>query len=82
MASKQSEPTDMTVAEVAEALGTTPVNVLLFIKRGLLEGRESEHGWLVVPESFATFRGSEAGQVGRATCRSACSKAGGCGSCE
>ena len=82
MASKQLQPADMTVTEVAEALGTTPVNVLLFIKRGLLEGREGEDGWVVAPESFAAFRASEAGQVGRATCRSACGKAGGCGSCE
>ena len=82
MASKQSESTGMTVAEVAEALGTTPVNVLLFIKRGLLEGLESEDGWVVAPESFAAFRASEAGKIGRATCRSACSRAGGCGSCE
>ncbi|MCD4689685.1 MAG: hypothetical protein K8R55_10195 [Desulfuromonadaceae bacterium] len=82
MASKQSEPTDMTVAEVAKALGTTPVNVLLFIKRGLLEGLESEDGWVVASKSFAAFRASEAGHVGRASCRSACSKAGGCGSCE
>lgn len=82
MASKQSEPTDMTVAEVAETLGTTPVNVLLLIKRGLMEGRESDDGWVVASESLAAFRASEAGKIGRATCRSACSKAGGCGSCE
>ncbi len=82
MASKQSESTDKTVAEVAEALGTTPVNVLLFIKRGLLQGVEAEDGWVVGLKSFAAFRASEAGRVGRATCRSACSKGGGCGSCE
>ncbi len=82
MASKQSGSTDKTVAEVAEALGTTPVNVLLFIKRGLLQGVETEGGWVVGLESYAAFRASEAGRVGRATCRSACSKAGGCGSCE
>lgn len=82
MASKQPRALDMSISEVAQALGTTPVNVLLFIKRGLLVGKESESGWVVAPESFAAFRASDAGQVGRATCRSACSKAGGCGSCE
>jgi len=82
MASKQPAALDMSISEVAQALGTTPVNVLLFIKRGLLVGREDENGWLVDGESFAAFRDSEAGQDGRAHCRSACSRAGGCGSCE
>jgi len=82
MASKQSTSADMSVDEVAEALGTTPLNVLLFIKRGLLAGREVQDGWVVDGESFAAFRDSEAGQAGRAPCRSACSRAGGCGSCE
>lgn len=82
MVSKQSASTDMSIDEVAQALGTTPVNVLLFIKRGLLVGREDENGWLIDGESFAVFRNSEAGQDGRAHCRSACSRAGSCGSCE
>jgi|LGOV01.1.fsa_nt_gb hypothetical protein len=82
MVTKQTAAIDMSVDEVAQALGTTPVNVLLFIKRGLLVGHEDENGWLVDGESFATFRNSEAGQAGRAHCRSACSRAGGCGSCE
>jgi hypothetical protein len=82
MVSKQLAAVEMSIDEVAQALGTTPVNVLLFIKRGLLAGREDEDGWLVDGESFAAFRNSEAGQDGRAHCRSACSRAGGCGSCE
>ncbi len=81
MVNKQRAALDMSIAEVAQALGTTPVNVLLFIKRGLLVGHEDENGWLVDGESFAAFRHSEAGRDGRAHCRSACSKAGGCGSC-
>lgn len=82
MVSKQSASQDMSIDEVAQVLGTTPVNVLLFIKRGLLVGHEDENGWRVDGESFADFRNSEAGQAGRAHCRSACSRAGGCGSCE
>lgn len=82
MVRKQSVALEMSIDEVAKALGTTPVNVLLFIKRGLLVGHEDARGWLVDGESFAAFRNSEAGQKGRAHCRSACSRAGGCGSCE
>lgn len=82
MASKQSAPTEISVAEVAQVLGTTPLNVLILIKRGQLAGREVEGGWTVDEESLAAFRASEAGQVGKAPCRSACGRAGGCGSCE
>ena len=82
MTKEQPASGEISVAEVAEALGTTPLNVLLFIKRGLLVGREVENGWMVDGESFAVFRDSEAGQAGRAPCRSACSRADGCGSCE
>lgn len=82
MITKQQAAKKMSIDEVAQALGTTPVNVLLFIKRGLLVGHEEENGWVVDGESFTAFSHSEAGQAGRAQCRSACSRAGGCGSCE
>ena len=70
------------VAEVAQLLGTTALNVLMHIKRGLLVGREQEGDWLVDPESLAELlRKREAGTL-PAVCQSGCSKkAGGCGSC-
>lgn len=70
------------VAEVAQRLGTTPLNVLMHIKRGLLTGREQEGGWLVDPQSLeALLRKRDAGEL-PALCRSGCGKpAGGCGSC-
>ncbi|MEZ4600079.1 MAG: hypothetical protein R2940_09880 [Syntrophotaleaceae bacterium] len=70
------------VEEVAKTLGTTPLNVLLFIKRGQLKGREEEGQWLVDRDSFAAFMETPAARIGSAPCRSACSKAGHCGSCD
>jgi hypothetical protein len=69
------------VAEVAQRLGTTPLNVLMHIKRGLLTGREQEGGWLVDPESLAALlRKRDVGEL-PALCRSGCSKNHGCQSC-
>jgi hypothetical protein len=69
------------VADVAQRLGTTPLNVLMHIKRGLLVGVEQEGGWLVDPESLATLiQQRDAGEL-PALCRSRCSKNHGCQSC-
>ena len=69
------------VAEAAQIMGTTPLNVLMHIKRGLLVGREQEGGWLVDPESLAALlRKREAGKL-PAVCQSGCSKKHGCPSC-
>jgi hypothetical protein len=70
------------VAVAAQLLGTTPLNVLIHIKRGLLAGVERESGWLVDSESLAALVGRRrAGEV-TAVCQSGCGKkASGCGSC-
>jgi len=69
------------ITEVAQLLGTTPLNVLMHIKRGLLVGREQEGGWLVDPESLtALLRKRDAGEL-LAVCQSGCSKHHGCQSC-
>ena len=70
------------IAKAAQLLATTPLNVLMHIKRGLLVGREQEGDWLVDPESLAALlRKREAGKL-PAVCQSGCSKkADGCGSC-
>jgi hypothetical protein len=71
------------VAEVAQRLGTTPLNVLMHIKRGLLAGAEREGGWLVDPESLATLLSKRAAGELPAVCQSGCAKkAGGCGTCS
>jgi len=72
----------MPIAEAAEELGTTPLNVLMHIKRGLMTGLEHDGDWRVDPESVSTLiRKRQEGEVSD-VCQSSCAKqAGGCGSC-
>ena len=69
-------------AQAAEKLGTTPLNILMHIKRGLLFGVENDGVWLVESASLeALIRKREAGNMA-VVCQSGCTKhAGGCGSC-
>ncbi|PLX93306.1 MAG: DNA-binding protein [Desulfuromonas sp.] len=70
----------LSVDAVAARLGTTKMNVLMHIKRGVLAGEELDGGWFVTAEALEAYEksfGSEKQQL----CRSACSKAGGCSSC-
>jgi hypothetical protein len=69
------------VADVAQQLGTTPLNVLMHIKRGLLAGVEQEGGWLVDPESLTTLIQQRVAGELPAVCQSGCSKKHGCQSC-
>jgi len=68
--------------EAAEVLGTTPLNVLMHVKRGLLAGVEQESGWLVDPESLANLlKRRQAGAV-PSVCASGCAKkTATCGGC-
>lgn len=71
----------MPIAEAAPLLGTTPLNVLMHIKRGFLLGEERDGEWLVDAASLvALVRKRSAGEV-PAVCQSGCSKAHGCQSC-
>jgi hypothetical protein len=79
--SAETKP-DLSVEEVAKTLGTTPLNVLLFVKRGHLKGKEVDGRWFVDPESFAEFLQTPAARDGSAPCRSACSRSSQCGSCD
>ena len=69
------------LTRAAEVLGSTPMNVLMQIKRGHLIGGEDEDGWLVDPESLAALlRQRDAGEL-PAVYKSGCSKDHGCQSC-
>lgn len=74
----------MSAEEVASELGTTPLNILLYIKRGQLTGQEIDGKWYVAPESLAALKsGSET--VGSAPCKPSCghgNHGGGCGGCH
>ena len=69
------------LAQAAAVLTSTPLNVLMHIKRGLLVGKEYADGWKVEAQSLeALIR--QRRETGAATvCASRCSKAHGCKSC-
>jgi hypothetical protein len=69
------------LVRAAELLGSTPLNVLMHVKRGLLSGVEREAGWLIDPNSLALLLGRrKVGEV-LAVCRSGCTKIHGCERC-
>jgi len=45
----------LTVAEVATTMKTTPMNVMMHIKRGLLSGEEIDGCWYVAADSLASY---------------------------
>ena len=71
----------LSVEDVAQELGTTPLNVLLYITRGQLAGQEIEGKWYVGATSLVALK-SQATDIGSAPCKSACSHGGGCGGCH
>jgi hypothetical protein len=72
----------LALEQAAEQLGTTPLNVLMHVKRGLLVGAVREGEWLVQPDSLAELLRKRSGGEVPAVCQSGCGrKAGGCGSC-
>lgn len=72
----------LSLAKTAETLGSTPLNVLMHIKRGLLTGVEQEGGWLVDPDSLRVLLHKRREGETTAVCQRGCTrKAGACGSC-
>ena len=65
----------------AEILGSTPLNVLMHVKRGHLTGVEGEGGWQVDPVSLAALLEKRREGAAPDVCRSGCSKTHGCKSC-
>lgn len=70
------------LAQASEVLGSTPLNVLMHIKRGLLTGLERNGDWQVDPDSLATLISKRGEGNVPAVCQSGCAKkADGCRSC-
>ena len=65
----------------AQQLGTTPLNVLMHIKRRLLVAEDRDGQWYVDPDSLAALQ-LDKGGADKSLCRSQCSSAGGCKSCD
>jgi hypothetical protein len=73
---------NLTVAEAAAALSTTPTAILMLLRRGELIGQEVAGGWEVKQESLNALRGARKEDMPLVECRSSCAaKAGGCASC-
>lgn len=68
------------LTEAALQLQTTPLNLLMHIKRGLIDANEIDAVWMVDAESLQTFAKKHDGQKSAEVCSSGCSKAHGCGS--
>jgi hypothetical protein len=70
----------MPINDVAQVLETTPLNVLMHVKRGLLEGSEGADGWMISGASLIVFLARNDGKRSATVCGTGCGKAGGCGS--
>jgi len=70
----------LSVTEVAAALKTTNLNVMMHIKRGLLIGEEVEGLWYVAADSLAEYQRQTRNQTKAQLCKSSCSH--GCSTCD
>lgn len=75
--------TEITVAEAAETLKTTPTAILMLLRRGKLTGQAvAGAGWLVERDSLELLRAARQENSPLIECRSSCAgKSGGCASC-
>ena len=70
------------IAQAAAILGSTPLNVLMHVKRGLLAGEEVDGGWLIDPETVAVLRSRRSDGELPSVCHSTCNrKSSRCASC-
>lgn len=69
----------ISIQEVAKILNTTPLNVLMHIKRGLLSGREEEDGWMINKVSLEALVAKTGGGKATDVCTSGCASKHACG---
>jgi len=67
------------LASVAEKMNTTPLNVLMHIKRGMLTGVEEEGGWMIDIQSLEALMAKTGGSKAEDLCSSGCAKKHACG---
>lgn len=70
----------LSIIQVAELLNTTPLNVLMHIKRGLLQGIEEDGDWQVERASLEALQAKTGGARATEVCASGCSGKHGCSS--
>lgn len=67
------------IAEAAETLQTTPINVLMHVKKGLLKGVEDGGDWKIVQASLDALLANTGGVKATDVCASGCAKKHACG---
>jgi hypothetical protein len=73
----------LSIAAVAERMNTTPLNVLMHIKRGLLRGIEEDNAWTVEARSLDALLAKTGGHRNGDVCAGGCAKHHKCsGSCR
>ncbi|PLX90608.1 MAG: hypothetical protein C0619_09120 [Desulfuromonas sp.] len=66
--------------DAAQRLNTTPLNVLMHIKRGLLKGQECDGSWFVLSDSLERYIADSGGGKSRELCKhKTCSCSSACG---
>ncbi|PLX73635.1 MAG: hypothetical protein C0614_12830 [Desulfuromonas sp.] len=70
------------ISAAAQELHSTELNVLMHIKRGLLQGKECDGGWWVERVSLDALLMETGGGKAGNVCASGCAKKGACGSCH
>lgn len=70
----------LSVAEVATSMKTTPMNVMMHIKRGLLAGEEIDGVWYVPADSLARYLNNPDRSSNGSVCKSKSHCGQGCGS--
>lgn len=80
MSIRPHETDQLPLETAARQLGTTPLSVLMHIKRGLLLAEEHDGRWQVDAASLQALRLSLGGAA-KSLCRSQCAAAGNCKSC-
>ena len=75
----KDKTTGLPLSVVAEQLNSTPLNVLMHIKRGMLAGVEEDGRWLVDSHSLDALLATTGGSKVEDVCASGCAKKHACG---
>lgn len=67
------------LAVAAQKMGTTPLNILMHIKRGMLQGVEIDGVWTIDNQSLEALMAKTGGGKAQDVCASGCSKKHACG---
>ena len=69
----------LSITEAAAILQTTPLNILMHIKRGLLNGHEKDGQWQIAKASLDELAAKTGGKKADDVCASGCAHKHACG---